>query len=351
MNESSAPSIAARGRAPEFHPIQLCEHLDGAAAAWPDRMIYHSEEWVRFVAETQGATPVCAELREGGGVLGRVIGLVFTRFGVRIFGSPFAGWTTLYMGFNLRPGVPRWRGLEALRGFVFKDLGCLYYEIVDRHLTVEDGRRLGLPNGHVESYETDLTQSEDAIFGAMESACRRCIRKAEKSGVTIEEAGEDGFAEEYYGQLKDVFGKQGLVPTYDVDRVRALIRHLHPTGRLLLLRARDPDGKGIATGIYPGMNDVAQFWGNASLRSGQQWRPNEALHWHAMRYWKSRGARVFDWGGGGTYKEKYGCRRILVPRFYEARYPILGRLRDAAQNLVYGRQRLLGWLHSVRSDT
>jgi len=74
------------------------------------------------------------------------------------------------------------------------------------------------------------------------------------------------------------------VPTYGVDRVRALIRNLHPTGRLLLLRARDPEGKGIATGIYPGMNDVAQFWGNASFRSGQQWRPNETLHWYAMRY-------------------------------------------------------------------
>jgi GNAT acetyltransferase-like protein len=333
----------------EFHQVQPFDPPRCDTAAWSDRMIYHTDEWIRFVADTQDATPVRAELRDGGAVLGYVFGLVFSRFGIRIFGSPFAGWTTLYMGFNLEPDLPRWMALEALGKFVFRDLGCLHFEIVDRHLSPDDGRRLGLTSCHVESYQTDLTQTEDAIFESMEGACRRCIRKAEKSGVTVEEAGEEGFAEEYYEQLKDVFAKQGLVPTYGVDRVRALIRHLHPTGRLLLLRARDPSGHGIATGIYPGMNHVAQFWGNASFRSGQQWRPNEALHWYAMRYWKRRGAGVFDWGGGGSYKEKYGCERILVPRFHQSRHRVLARLRDAAQSATYGRQRLLGWLHSLRS--
>jgi GNAT acetyltransferase-like protein len=334
-----------------MHQIQPFVPTEGDTTAWPDRMIYHSQEWIRFVAETQEATPVRAELRDGGNLVGQAFGLVFSRFGIRIFGSPFAGWTTLYMGFNLKPEVPRWLALEALRMFVFRDLGCLHFEIVDRYLTVEDGRRIGLPYGYVESYQTDLTQSEDEIFESMESACRRCIRKAEKSGVTIEEARDEAFAEEYYEQLKDVFRKQGLVPTYGVDRVRALIRHLHPTGRLLLLRARGPDGSCIATGIYPGMNHVAQFWGNASFRSGQQWRPNEALHWYAMRHWRRRGARIFDWGGGGTYKEKYGCKPILVPRFRQSRPAVLGSLRDAAQSVMHGRQRVLGWLRTVRSGT
>jgi len=332
----------------QLHQVQPPGPSDGGDA-WPDRMIYHSEEWIRFVAETQGATPLRAELRDGDSVVGYLCGLIFTRLGIRIFGSPFAGWTTPYMGFSLAPGVPRWRALEALRTFVFRDLACLHFEIVDRYLSIDDGRRLGLQHGWVETYETDLTQPEDAIFESMESSCRRCIRKAQKSGVTIEEARDEAFAVDYHEQLRDVFGKQGLVPTYGVDRVRALIRNLHPTGHLLLLRARAPDGTCIATGIYPGMNHVAQFWGNASLRSGQQWRPNEALHWHAMRYWKRRGAKVFDWGGGGTYKEKYGCASVLVPRFYQSRYPVLGRLRDAAESMFYGRQRLLGWLRSVRS--
>ena len=47
----------------------------------------------------------------------------------------------------------------------------------------------------------------------MDSACRRCIRKAEKSGVTVEEAHDLAFADDNDEQLKDVFAKQGKLPT------------------------------------------------------------------------------------------------------------------------------------------
>jgi hypothetical protein len=159
----------------------------------------------------------------------------------------------------------------------------------------------------------------------MESACRRCIRKAEKSGVKIEEAHDLAFADEYYEQLKDVFAKQGLVPTYSVERVRSLVKHLEPSGNVLLIRARDGEGKCIATGIYPGFNKIAEFWGNASFRSHQNLRPNEACHWYALRYWKQRGATLYDWGGEGTYKEKYGCVPHRVPWFTKVALSDCGR--------------------------
>ena len=47
------------------------------------------------------------------------------------------------------------------------------------------------------------------------------------------------------------------------------------------------------------MNDRAFFWGNASWRSEQQWRPNELLHWYALRYWKARGVNTLF--GTGLY--------------------------------------------------
>jgi hypothetical protein len=212
----------------------------------------------------------------------------------------------------------------------------------------EDGADLGFDLEHYETYETDLRLSEAEILQAMNSACRRCIRKAEKSGVLIEEATDDGFASEYYEQLRDVFAKQGLVPTYSEHRVAALIRHLRPTGNLLLLRALSPDGKCMGTGIYPGFNKVAAFWGNASWRSSQILRPNEALHWHALRYWRQRGAEVFDWGGGGTYKEKYGPKPAAHPWFVKSRYRVLARMRERARALADVRQRLLGRWRAFR---
>jgi hypothetical protein len=317
-----------------------------ALDAFGDRTVFQTREWLDFIAETQGARPVVAELRAGSDVAGYFTGLTIERFGIRILGSSFPGWTTPYIGFNLVEGASRKEALHAVERLAFGELKCLHMEVSDRQFTIEDGESLGFLHKFYDSYETDLRKTEEQIFGAMNSACRRCIRKAEKSGVVVQEAHDPKFADEYYEQLKDVFEKQTLAPTYGVERVRALVKHLEPTGRMLLIRALSPEGKCIGTGIYPALNKVAEFWGNASFRSMQLLRPNETLHWYAMRYWKARGVEVFDWGGGGTYKEKYGPSPVAVPWFYKSRYRILGVMRDKAKDVVRLKQRLLGRLHA-----
>jgi hypothetical protein len=123
------------------------------------------------------------------------------------------------MGFNLHPDVSRVEALMGLEQFAFRQLGCLHYEVIDRHLSPQEGADLGFASSVFYSYQTDLTRSEDELFAGMTSACRRAIRKAEKSGITIEHAEPEGFAEEYYSQLLDVFAKQDMKPTYGADRV------------------------------------------------------------------------------------------------------------------------------------
>jgi len=329
--------------------------IDSKAADWKrldqfaDRTVFQTREWVHFIAEAQNAQLVLAELRDESEVLGYFTGLTFSKFGMKVLGSSFPGWTTPYIGFNLIPGVARSAALEALEKFAWDDLKCLHMEVSDPNFAFDDGEAAGFKTEYYASYRTDLTRSEEELFGNMESACRRCIRKAEKSGLRIEEAHDLAFADEYYEQLKDVFAKQSLVPTYSVERVRALVRNAEPGGNLLLLRARDPEGKCIATGIYPGFNQIAEFWGNASFRAYQNLRPNEACHWYAMRYWKKRGASIFDWGGEGTYKEKYGCTPHRVPWFTKSRYQIVGKLRNEARNMFARKQKFLGWLQGNRT--
>ena len=315
-----------------------------------DRTVFQTREWLQFVRETQRARIVVCELIDGGEVAGYFSGLTFSRFGVRMLGSSFPGWTTPYMGFNLVAGASRKDALAAVEELAWGDLKCLHMEVSDPLFEFDDGKDLGFACEAYASYRTDLTQTEDKLLGNMDSACRRCIRKAEKSGVIVEEAHDAGFADEYYSQLEDVFAKQGLVPTYPVERVRALMRNLEPTRRLLLLRARDAEGKCIATGIFPGFNKIAEFWGNASLRSSQNLRPNEAIHWYAMRYWKGRGAEIYDWGGEGKYKEKYGCVPHRVPWFTKSRFGVISSLRGPARRMFEQRQRFRGWLQSRRKD-
>jgi CelD/BcsL family acetyltransferase involved in cellulose biosynthesis len=325
-------------------PISL-DTWQNTLQTYPDRTIHHTPAWLSFVAQTQHADPVVLALQHGTQTVGHFTGLQVQKYGVRVLGSPFQGWTTSYMGFCLSPDVSRRAAVEAVLDYAFRTLGCLHVEIMDRSLQLEELSGLQFAHRFLAGFEIDLTQSEESLFANMSSACRRAIRKAEKNGVVIEEASGPAvldFADDYYTQLLDVFAKQQLVPSYGVERVRQLIEQVHPTGMLLLLRARNPDGRCIATGIFPAMHDRMYFWGGASLREYQILRPNELLQYQAMTYWKARGIGLYDMGGSGEYKRKYGGYEIAVPWVRKSKYAFLGRLRDTAAQLQRTRQRVLG---------
>lgn len=301
--------------------------------SFEDRTIYQTKAWLEFLVNTQRAEPVVGALIDGATTVGFFTGAVVRKFGMRFLGSPFPGWTTSYMGFNLLPEVSRKKALDALTDFAFRQLRCIHVEIMDRRMRETDAEEVGYIVGKLPGYELDLTKAEDCIFADMKSSCRRAIRRADKNGVTIEEASDRTFIEDYYSQLEDVFAKQTLVPTYKKERVQALFEHLHPSGNLLLLRAMDQNRRCVATGIFPAFNDTAYFWGGASWRASQILRPNEAIHWYAIRYWKNRGILRYDMGGGGGYKEKYGGMKISIPWVRKSKYEFFANQRQRVKKL------------------
>jgi hypothetical protein len=332
-------------RSPSFY----CEPFDGTLDDWgrvlagfPDRDVFQTPAWMRFIAESQGARPVVLAIKDGASEVGYFAGLIVPKVGLKILGSPFVGWTTYRMGIRLLPNVPKRAAVEAVARYAFRELNCVHVEMNDPNISWEDVADLGFEHTVYREFVIDLTEDEDAIYSRMSGkSCRYCIRKAEKLGVIIEEASDEGFADDYYEQLCDVFAKQSLVPTYGKERVRLLIRHLLPTGNLLLLRAREPQGRCIATSIFVGLHDFAYFWGNASWRQDQHFCPNEALQWYAIRYWKQRGSRYYDLGWG-TYKRKYGGVLVESDRLWKSKYRWISWARRAAQLGHRLRQRLAG---------
>jgi len=318
-----------------FERIALEDVDFDALDRFEDRLFCQRRPWLDFLMSFVKGEIIVAELKQGDERLGYFTGVMFRRAGVKILASPFRGWTMPYMGFNLRPDVSRADALTALETFAFRTLGCLHLEVGDRYLTIEEGQELGYAHRVINGYMSDLTKSEDDIFKGMDSSCRRAIRKSIKSGVTIEEGRPEGFADEHYALLLHVFAKQGLKPSYGVDRVQRLIDHCHGDGHLLLLRAHEPGGHCIATGIFPGFGDYSFFWGNGSDPKFLGLRPNEALHWHAMRYWKARGVTQHDWGGSGGYKAKYGGTPFQAPALCKSRHGLIRLARDTAEKLYY----------------
>jgi len=327
---------------PLFHRLDFASMDEKELDAFPDRIIFQTRPWIHFIARTQNAEPVIAALREDNETLGYFTGLIVKKFGFRILGSPFPGWSTPYIGFNLKPGVSRRTAMEALTDFAFDDLKCHHLELMDRRMVPEDCAHLGFERLMFDSFEVDVSLAEDQIWKNMRHDGRQCIRRAAKCGVQVEEASDLSFADEHYAQLKHVFAVKNSVPPFGVERIRQLIELAHPSGNLLMLRARNKEGICIATSIFAAMNQIMFHWGAASWRHYSQVRPNEPLVWYAIKYWKERGISTFELIGRGDYKLKFGSRPIVIPWVRMSRNPTISLFRTAAQKAFWTAQSAAG---------
>jgi len=303
--------------------------------------IFQTCAWLAFIAETEKAEPVVASVKSDGNLVGYFTGLMVHRYGMKILGSPFRGWGTYFMGFNLKQGVSRDEVLQVFPKFAFKDLGCNYLEIIDPNLVYDGEKGLSYPY-NVEAlcwYAFDLTKSEDEILANMSDSRRKNIRRSIKKGVVIEEANDIEFMDEYYAQFTETMKKHSMAPLYDIEYLRILFKRFFPTGNLLLLRARDADGLCISTQIYLSLNKVAIGWGAASWRKCLNLCPNEPLDWYGVKYMKARGMRILHVGGAAEdYKKWMGCVHVNIHRLKKAKYAPLDSLLNivtSPQNSVY----------------
>jgi CelD/BcsL family acetyltransferase involved in cellulose biosynthesis len=219
----------------------------------------------------------------------------------------------------------------------------VYIEIIDRNITVEEAQAENINAYPVGTLQLDINKDDAGLFKQMKTDCRNFIRQFERRGATLEIANpDDDFAKDYYEQLIDVFAKQGLVPTYSLEKVKCLLRNLKDSDELLCLRVRNPEGEPIATSLFLGFQKCFFFWGGASYRKQQSFRPNEYMIWTAMKYWREHGCEVFDMVGIRDYKRKFGSHEEYYAKMVFTRYPLLIKGRDLAKKFYFSMLRLKG---------
>jgi len=307
---------------------------------FPNKSVLTTKDWIEFVKEDSIANPYILKIFDGSTFVGYFTSLIVKKAGFKIVGSPFPGWSTPYMGLDCLKCYNKSDILPDLISFVMKDTGCAYLQISDRDLVFEELEKIKIKYNYTLSISETLElkiESDDALqYKKMKNDCRNFIKQFERRGATVEKAKpDDSFAEEYYEQLIDVFAKQDLVPTYTVGKVKCLLRHLSKSGSVLCLRVREPNGKSIATSIFPAFNNKMFFWGGASFRSFQQYRPNEYMIYKAMKYWRERGCTIFDMVGNRAYKKKFGSFEVHYPVVVVSRYRFLVPLKNMAEKLYY----------------
>ncbi|MBF7097335.1 GNAT family N-acetyltransferase [Alkalibacter mobilis] len=296
------------------------------------KSVFTSVEWLRFLEEDNDGEIVVLRITEDGKLIGYFSGLIIKKFGIKIFGSPFKGWSTRYMSYDLYDNTLIKDLLEPTVKYIFKSTGCLYIEIVDKNLGPEDMEYIKYETQLVTTLEIPINKSDEEILAGVKRNCRQFIHQFENRGATAEiSEPNDEFAREMYSQICEVFAKQNLVPTFSLKKIELMLKHLGETDMVVCVTARNPEGVPIGCYIGCGMNKKCFGWCIGSRKEYLWYRPNEYLFWYGLRYCRGHGRESYDFSGVAEYKYKWNPNEVAYLRIMVGKYPFLISLRNTAK--------------------
>lgn len=321
----------------EFEKIDYDKIDLGEYMSYSRKPVFTTIPWMNFVIEDSKTEPAIFRVTDKDGFVGYVPMMFVKKFGIKIAGSPFRGWSTCWMGIEVEDVDKKIPIIKEIIPVLFKKYGVMYCEITDRDIPKKDIVSANIKHYPFETLELEIDKTDAELFKIFKTDARNFIRQFERRGAVLTVAEpDDEFAEEYYSELIDVFAKQNMKPTYSCDKVKRILRNNreNPDG-ILCLRVRTPEGKPVATSIYFSDKSKFYFWGGASFREHQHYRPNEYMLWYAIKHFRDKGIKTFDMVGDRQYKRKFGSEQKVYYTMQFAKHKILFSFRDMAERLYF----------------
>ena len=143
-------------------------------------------------------------------------------------------------------------------------------------------------------HRVDLTAGREALFERLDGSVRQAIRKAEKSGVTVEISQTREAVRIFYALHCRTRRKHGQPPQpfrFFLNLHRHVI--LQDLGLVVLARHR---GRPVSASVYLHFGDQALYKFGASDEAFQGLRGGNLVMWKALTEYVRRGARCLDMG-------------------------------------------------------
>jgi len=304
----------------ELIPSITAAEWDATTAQFDSTLVFHHSAWQNFLDETQPGETLRFRVTHSGRTEGYFLARLVRKGPFTILGSPLPGWTTPYMGPILPSDFDQSAFLTALEHLCL-ELRIDHVEISHPLLDPERMQAHGFRAIAHPTFLVPLNPDVNQMWARLKN--RNSIHRARREGLTAEETADPSFVDRYYAQLREVFAKQQLVPTYSIERVRSLVRHLYPH-HLLAIEVR-LGNQSVATGLFPYDARTVYFWGGASWLRYQALRSNHLLHWALMCRAAQRSVGAYDIGGTILFKTRFGGTR--VSRYvYSKSYSALARV-------------------------
>lgn len=315
---------------------------DELIAGYESRELFHRKAWLNYLEASRGVTIRHWRIRSDAQTVGYFCGGFLRKGPFRILGSPLKGWGTNFMGPVVNGDFNQAYLLEALDALAREErFGML--ELQYRNVSEPELRAAGYEAVPTTTYLVTIAGDPEAMWSALNSKCRNLVRKATKSGLTVEVTDDPRVADDFYDQYCDLMRHKGLMPPYPREYPRLLVEHLRGAGLIFALRVRDGAGRVLASGLFPHDDRTVYFWGGASRHSGRELHPNDYLHWSVMRLAAERGLSSYDMCGTGQFKRKFGGTLVKLNRWHKCYWRTAKWARRGYELYFQKRLHLEGW--------
>lgn len=169
--------------------------------------------------------------------------------------------------------------------------------------------------------QVDLDAPDDVLFERLDPACRRAVRKAQRSALSFSCSYGEGELDQYYALARRSSERTGeaLPP---IDYYRDVLLRLGPQSRAGVALAHH-QGQPVAGLLFLGDRGAASYLAGVSEPTALEVRPNDFIHWSFMLWAKKQGFDLYrlgpnfpevpqDWSIArvSQFKTKFGGRSV-----------------------------------------
>ena len=284
-----------------------------------DETGYHAWDWQRVFEDAFGHEPVYLIARRGDAVEG-VLPLVQIKsllFGNTLTSLPFLN----YGGVMAASGEAASALAEAAREQA-RQRRCGHVEL--RHVEAH------FPDLPCKRHKVSMRLAVgENMWDGLDRKVRNQIRKAEKSGLTVERGGDE-LVDDFYTVFARNMRDLGT-PVYSRRLFQAVLQTFPERSRLHIVRL---NGQPIAGGFTYRTPAMVQLPWASSIREFNSLCANVFLYWDAIQFTHECGAPTFDMGRStpneGTFKFKAQWGASAVPLHWEYELPADGRLPNVS---------------------
>ncbi len=310
---------------PRTHPLWH-ELARGAGGS-----LFTSPPWITAVSDSYGFTPSASVMTDesGGPRAGGAWTDVSDLRGRRRLALPFCDRAD-----PITADLEEWQVLaaDALAEDVPFTLRCL-----DTSPAVEDPRFTSTADAAW--HTTPLTRSLDDLHAAFRPQTRRNIATAERAGVEVVLSAESEAVREYHRLHVELRKRKYRLLAQPRDFFDRIWKAFSPADAIRTALAM-VDGRPVAGALYLVWQDTVYYKFGASQAEFLPLRPNDAIHWHVIRWAHGRGLRMLDWGlsdldqpGLVRYKRGWASVEGRI-RTLNSGGPPLGRRADVEETLT-----------------